>query len=173
MDTFFVRESSTDGTHLYFFDTFDLRTTNYNYRRRTSGRASKRKFRVIDNACSTTDEFPRRICDSTKKVNQISTTITFRIHYIQESGMTILFGALIAILIRFVTNTNRLRSIARLDPEFFFLILLPPIIFESGYHMKKRSFFNNIGAITLYALVGTTIATIVTGILNDSASLTE
>ena len=43
--------------------------------------------------------------------------------------------------------------------------LLPPIIFEAGWHMRKRNFFANIGATLGYALAGTLIAVVSTGAL--------
>jgi NhaP-type Na+/H+ or K+/H+ antiporter len=38
------------------------------------------------------------------------------------------------------------------------ILLLPPIIFESGYNMRKKPFFKNIGAIMAYSFIGTFIA---------------
>lgn len=39
--------------------------------------------------------------------------------------------------------------------QFFFLFLLPPIIFESGFTMDPGPFFKNFGAICLFAFGGT------------------
>jgi len=63
---------------------------------------------------------------------------------------------------------------ATFDPEIFFNILLPPIIFHAGYSMKKRFFFRNMGAILTYAFVGTTLSTFtVAGIMYGVTQLFE
>lgn len=43
------------------------------------------------------------------------------------------------------------------DPHFFFKILLPPIIFKSGFDIKLDLFFKNFTTIMLFANVGTVI----------------
>ncbi|CAG0913934.1 unnamed protein product [Notodromas monacha] len=61
---------------------------------------------------------------------------------------------------------NEFEVKATFDPEIFFNILLPPIIFNAGYSMKRRYFFRNLGAIMTLAFVGTVIsAATVAGII--------
>jgi sodium/hydrogen exchanger-like protein 3 len=46
----------------------------------------------------------------------------------------------------------------------FFYYLLPPIVLEAGYFLPNQEFFQNIGTITTYAVVGTLWSIVTTGI---------
>ena len=45
------------------------------------------------------------------------------------------------------------------SPTVFFFGFLPPIIYNSGYHLKRTSFYGNIGAIMMLAVGGACIST--------------
>ncbi|KAL5097593.1 hypothetical protein RYX36_001920 [Vicia faba] len=49
--------------------------------------------------------------------------------------------------------------------EFFFLFLLPPIILYPFKHFLQKPFFSNFGAIVTFAIFGTFLASVVTGVL--------
>lgn len=72
---------------------------------------------------------------------------------------------MVASIICAVQSDSISTSLMDFDPNIFFVGLLPPILFNSGYTMKRRYFFENIVPILTYSIFGTMIMSIVTGSL--------
>lgn len=72
---------------------------------------------------------------------------------------------MVASIILAVQSDSISTSLMDFNPNVFFVGLLPPIIFNSGYTMKRRYFFENIVPILTYSIFGTMIMSIVTGTL--------
>ncbi|XP_016103857.1 sodium/hydrogen exchanger 5 [Sinocyclocheilus grahami] len=70
---------------------------------------------------------------------------------VPESCMLILLGLVLGAVVLIASK----KQPYQLDPGLFFLFLLPTIVGDAGYFMPARLFFDNLGAILMYAVVGT------------------
>jgi NhaP-type Na+/H+ or K+/H+ antiporter len=62
-------------------------------------------------------------------------------------------------------------NVLSFSPNAFFVALLPPIIFNSGYHLRRELFFRHIQPIALLAVVGTIVSTLVVATLLQMVKL--
>ncbi|GAB6027520.1 Sodium hydrogen exchanger, variant 2 [Chamberlinius hualienensis] len=85
-----------------------------------------------------------------------------------ESILLIVLGIAIGLLL-FYTH---LMTVSPLTPFTFFMFLLPPIVLDAGYFMPNRSFFDNLGTILLFAVIGTIWNTVAIGVSLWAVGLT-
>lgn len=78
--------------------------------------------------------------------------------YLQEAGLTVILGLIAGALFMKLGVTVYITNLSQDFSSIFLVLLLPPIIFESGYNMNKQTFFKNIGAVLVYSFLGTFIA---------------
>ncbi|EPS63714.1 sodium/hydrogen exchanger, partial [Genlisea aurea] len=88
-----------------------------------------------------------------------------RFYYLPEASASLLIGLVVGMLANVSNTETSIRSWFNFHEEFFLLFLLPPIIFQSGFSLQPKPFFSNFGAIVTFAIFGTFIASVVTGIL--------
>lgn len=95
----------------------------------------------------------------------IHTMLETGFQYLPESIVVVFLGALIGLLINLLSDqkVSNWKREQVFSPTAFFLVLLPPIIFESGYNLHKGNFFQNIGSILIFAIVGTTVSAFTIG----------
>ncbi|KAF7189277.1 Endosomal/prevacuolar sodium/hydrogen exchanger [Pseudocercospora fuligena] len=87
-----------------------------------------------------------------------------KIQAVHETVVSIFAGMVIGLILR-LTSVNSVLDVVTFDYQFFFNLLLPPIILASGYELHQGNFFRNIGSILTFAFAGTFISALVLGII--------
>ncbi|XP_066909303.1 sodium/hydrogen exchanger 3 isoform X3 [Halyomorpha halys] len=85
-----------------------------------------------------------------------------------ESCLLIAVGVLIGLCL-FCTSSVH---VSPLTPDTFFLYLMPPIILDAGYFMPNRLFFDHLGTILMFAVIGTIFNTLTIGLCLWACGLT-
>ncbi|EEQ86910.1 CPA1 family monovalent cation:H+ antiporter, variant [Blastomyces dermatitidis ER-3] len=87
-----------------------------------------------------------------------------KVQAVHETVISIFAGMVVGLIIRLSPGTL-IQSSVSFDYQFFFNLLLPPIILASGYELHQANFFRNIGTILTFAFAGTFISALVLGLI--------
>ncbi|KAM6953546.1 sodium/hydrogen exchanger 6a [Aplochiton taeniatus] len=107
---------------------------------------------------------PRDISNATLSCHVNASPATLLVNVSNKFYEYTLKGEINADQVHDVQDNEMLRKVT-FDPEVFFNILLPPIIFHAGYSLKRRHFFRNMGSILAYAFMGTVVSCFLIGSL--------
>lgn len=85
-----------------------------------------------------------------------------RIRAVHETVLSIFYGMVVGLIIR-MTPGHYIQDTVTFNSSYFFNVLLPPIILNSGYELNQVNFFSNIVSILTFAIPGTLISAVVLG----------
>jgi sodium/hydrogen exchanger-like protein 6/7 len=88
----------------------------------------------------------------------------FKVTVFHESLFSVLLGMLVGLILEKSKNFQ-LEKLVTFNHSYFFNILLPPIILNSGYELDVAIFIKHINPILMFAFVGTFVSSIGIGIL--------
>ncbi|KAK8455396.1 hypothetical protein SEVIR_4G177000v4 [Setaria viridis] len=77
--------------------------------------------------------------------------------WVNESITALIIGCLIGAII-FLLTKGKHSHIMRFDEQLFFIYVLPPIIFNAGFQVKKKQFFHNFMTIMSFGVFGVFIS---------------
>ncbi|RLN49068.1 hypothetical protein BBJ29_007822 [Phytophthora kernoviae] len=82
---------------------------------------------------------------------------------VSQSGFAMVFGLIVGLFMIMGDKHAALHTHLNLDNSLFFNVLLPPIIYEGGFSIKRQAFFRNFPAIMSTAVIGTIVSAVITG----------
>ena len=68
-----------------------------------------------------------------------------------QTSFTIILGIILSLIFFAVWGDSR-ASYYGFQQDFFFDFLLPPIILNSGFNMRRKKFFQNLGNVAIFGL---------------------
>ena len=71
------------------------------------------------------------------------------------TGVIVIFGILCSVVIFLIKDDDQILDDLRFNETIFFQLILPMIIFPSGYNMRRKKFFRNIKTIMKFGFIGT------------------
>ncbi|XP_026193052.1 uncharacterized protein LOC34617338 [Cyclospora cayetanensis] len=86
---------------------------------------------------------------------------TQKIKHLPDSAGAMLVGAVFGLLIRLhahFTDSGEGEDGLYFDPQFFYLVLLPPIVLDAGLSVAQYDFLRNGGPILMFAVCGTLVS---------------
>ncbi|GMM52364.1 bifunctional K:H/Na:H antiporter [Starmerella bacillaris] len=87
-----------------------------------------------------------------------------KIQSLHESVLSIFAGMFVGLVVR-LSPGHFIQSHLTFSHSYFFNILLPPIILNSGYQLHQQRFFENSFSILIFAFLGTFLACVTLGVL--------
>lgn len=93
---------------------------------------------------------------------QYHITHVWKLIYLPEAAATMTCGIIISAILRYAgvyalyekDNNESHIGMLNFNEAMFFFALLPPILFNSGYHLNRHLFYSNFGGVLGLAFVG-------------------
>lgn len=97
----------------------------------------------------------------------ISYLRTRKILWFPESAALLIIGVILGLILRYQQSNSALAldDLVQFNSYIFFIIFLPPIVFEAAYSFKNVVLARNVFMICLLAFLGTFLTMIITGLI--------
>ena len=73
-----------------------------------------------------------------------------------EASLVIIIGMIFS-YIGYLNEREEFMTALSFSPDLFFYFCLPPIVFASGFNMRRKTFFENFTCILMFGLVSTVL----------------